>query len=129
MIEECCKDLPSVETEKGLEFLSGCLSMLSSSSGSSCRGMALSRALEEIRTLTQDELQKAVDLMIAMFTETDDHCLQQNIAGILLFQLSPDIDARLLNAVESSNGKIAPFVKAYILGIMELSGKYTVCSK
>lgn len=95
------------------------LPLMADSSHQSCRKQAKIKVLLRLKRLSDDERREAIDKILAVFAECNDPCLQNYITDILLYQLSPDIDNKLVQIAKSSNGKIAGFVKDYILGVLK----------
>jgi len=76
-------------------------------------------ALKEMHSM---ERNAAVEGVFNMLSETEDPCLQNYLADILLLQRSQEVNNRLMQIIMYSNGKIADFVKIYVTGVLNGRG-------
>jgi hypothetical protein len=107
----------SIQTEEDpMSCLISCLEIMTDKGYKEVRKSARVRAKSAIGRMGAETRENAVRYMTSLLGNTDDHCLQNYVADILLSMCNPDVDTKLYWTIESASGRVAPFVRDFVVG-------------
>ncbi len=103
----------------GIEELLSNMSLMISGQDQTVRKTARGEIIRGLKIMTPLEKAEAINRLLGKLSESSDTCQQHYIVSILTNQLDPDIDKRIIEAIESGNGNIEPYTKTYVYGILK----------
>jgi len=113
----------------GVEELLSNLSLLVSSQNKGVRKISRLRIMTGLKNMAAVEKTEAINKILEKLSESVDTCQQHYLVSILVYQLDPDIDRRVVETIENGNGNIESCTKTYVYGILKKFTPADVFSK